>query len=363
MTKARKHLVAVEDTPYYHCMTRCVRRAFLCGEDRFNNKNYDHRRQWMTIRLKQLAAIFSIDVCAYSIMSNHYHVILHINTTRAKQCTNEEVATRWMNLCKGHMLVDRWLAKEALRPAELESVGSILAIWRERLQSISWFMKFLNEFISRAANKEDNCKGHFWESRFKSQALLDEAALLTCMAYVDLNPVRAGMASSFEESDFTSIQTRLFEYAKDKNNKANRRAKQKSKAIEKRFNQQEKTQFIDSDLSALPQAPLMPFDGCSDTPIDIAIPYSEKDYFELVDMTSRVIRDDKRGFVPSQTPALINQLGLDQQRWIDCIKRYGALFSSAAGTENSIKQYATRIDKSWLKGIGGVPTCPITRAA
>jgi hypothetical protein len=70
-------------------------------------------------------------------------------------------------------------------------------------------MKCLNQPIAKMANKEDNCTGHFWEARFKSQALLTEEALITCMAYVDLNPIRALMANTPETSEHTSIKERI----------------------------------------------------------------------------------------------------------------------------------------------------------
>ena len=110
----------------------------------------------------ELAGVFAIDIAAYAVMSNHYHIVVHIDGERAKKWTDE-----------------------------------------------SWFMRVLNESIARMANSEDECTGRFWEGRFKSQALLDEHALLTAMAYIDLNPIRAAMAETPEQSDHTSVQQRI----------------------------------------------------------------------------------------------------------------------------------------------------------
>ena len=76
MPKPRKALVSLEATPYYHCVSRCVRRAFLCGVDDHSGQDYEYRRQWLQQRMKQLTNAFSIDICAYAIMSNHYHLVL-----------------------------------------------------------------------------------------------------------------------------------------------------------------------------------------------------------------------------------------------------------------------------------------------
>ena len=146
-------------------------------------------------------------------MSNHYHVVLRVDERTAKLWNETEVIERWTTLFTAPVLIQRYLKGEATTSAEIAKVGEIVTLWRARLTDISWFMRCLNESIARMANREDNCKGRFWEGRFCSQALLDDGVVLACMAYVDLNPIRAGLADCPENSDFTSIQARLRQYA------------------------------------------------------------------------------------------------------------------------------------------------------
>ncbi|PST94008.1 transposase, partial [Photobacterium iliopiscarium] len=88
--------------PFYHVINRCVRRAYLCGDDPYNGKNYQHRRGWIVNRIKQLASVFCIDVCAYAVMSNHYHLVLKIDIEQQQKLTPEEVISRWLQLFSGH---------------------------------------------------------------------------------------------------------------------------------------------------------------------------------------------------------------------------------------------------------------------
>ncbi|MGB2248882.1 MAG: transposase [Alcanivorax sediminis] len=267
MTCARYTQVSLDSTPYYHCVCRCVRRAFLCGNDHYSGQDYEHRRQWVVNRLAVLAEVFAIDLCAYAVMSNHYHLVLRIHQQKALSWSDREVAKRWMQLFSGPLIVKRWLKGEA-EDAESLKAEEIVSQWRERLYDLGWFMKCLNEHLARRANEEDCCKGRFWESRYKCQALLDEQAVLQCMAYVDLNPVRADMAATPEQSDYTSIQQRAL----------------------KTQNKLEKTN--QPKLLALVDA-----DTINSEHEDTICRFRLMEYLELVDSTGRAVRHDKRGAI------------------------------------------------------------------
>ena len=138
MAIARQQLISLETTPYYHCMARCVRQAFLCGVN--GDRNYEHRRQWVEEAIFRCSKVFAIDICAYAIMHNHYHLVVHINSSQWVQWDDREVIKRWHMLFKGHVLSQRFLSGLVLSSAEQEALKQLIAVWRERLLSVSWFI-------------------------------------------------------------------------------------------------------------------------------------------------------------------------------------------------------------------------------
>jgi putative transposase len=208
MPQPRNRQVSLEDTPYYHCISRCVRRAFLCGKDSHTGFNFEHRRQWI---------------------------------------------------------------------------------------------------IARMANAEDHCTGRFWEGRFKSQALLDTRAVLACMAYVDLNPIRAAMASTPEQSDYTSIQERILH---------------------------------PEDSS------LRPFAEQG----DVGLPFALKDYLELVDWGGREIKHNKRGYIPASAPPILTRLKMDAAPVLNYLRKADQPTFSALGPVSMLRAFASSVGRSFIKG-------------
>lgn len=322
MTYARKSLVSLRDTPYYHVVARCVRRAWLWGVDEYAGRDYSHRKIWVLERLAQLTSIFAVDVCAYAVMSNHYHLVLHVDRNRAKHLTQEEVVARWTQIFSAPPAVEHWRSGDALE-AERELAESIIETWRERLYDLSWFMKCLNERLARRANAEDNCTGRFWEGRFRSQALLDEAGLLTAMAYVDLNPVRAGVAAAPEHSEFTSIHERIRERRENESTNA---------------------------TALAPKVRLYPFRSSAGE-TDAAIPYRLDDYLELVDWTGRAVHPDKHGFIDDRLPRIIQRMNIDADAWRLAMRPWGNVFGRAMGRLDHMRLHAITIGQSWVRGL------------
>ena len=215
MTRARASLISLDDTPWYHLVNRCVRRAYLCGMDKESGKDLSHRKEWIEARIRQLGSVFAIDVAAYAVMSNHYHVVVRVDRQRAEGWSTREVLETWSQLFKGPLLVQEYLAGKALSPAQLVAVDTLAAQYRTRLHDISWFMRVLNESIARMA---------------------------------------------------------------------------------------------------------------------AAIPFTFDEYLELVDATGRVIREDKKGYIPGETPRILERLNIDPEQFIATTARMLQQFSTAIGT-------------------------------
>jgi REP element-mobilizing transposase RayT len=322
MTYPRSSIVSVADTPYYHCIGRCVRRARLCGDDPLTGRSFDHRRGWMLERLRLLTEVFAIDLCAYALMSNHYHLVVRIAAARAAAWSDAEVIARWTRLFSGPPVV-RNGKPGALSPAEEMLVAELAGTWRARLCSLSWFMRELNKPIADRANREDECTGHFWEGRFKCQALLDPGALLTAMVYVDLNPVRAGVAESLETSDFTSIQARLFEIARGS---------------------------VDAQPVAATAPALVPLAGMErgDAPDDL--PFDLQAYLELVDRSGRLAHPSKRGTVSAERLPILEVLGIEPNEWLASVTQMQRRFELALGTPQHRQHFAEAHGRRWHRG-------------
>ncbi len=147
-------------------------------------------------------------------MHNHYYVVLFIDKSTADNWDALKFVERWHQLFSGPVYSQCYIHSEWLTAAEQANLDRSIALWRERLMGISWFMRIINEAIVRMANKEDDCTGRFWKGRFSSQALLDEKALAACSADIELNAIRAGIVDSLIDSDRTSIKRRCEQLAK-----------------------------------------------------------------------------------------------------------------------------------------------------
>jgi hypothetical protein len=235
-------------------------------------------------------------------MSNHYHLVVKLNPYEPNSWSDDDVLNRWTSLYRGPLLVQRYCAGEELSAVELDTVRSMAAVYRSRLGNLSWFMKCLNEPIARKANAEDHCTGHFWEARFYSQPLCSERALVTAMAYVDLNPIRAGIAATPEQSEYTSIRARLKgDYEQDTLDGAVARVLAGGEIL--RF--------------ASPVRSLMPFadEVDAERSASSTLPIYQKEYFKLVDSTGLMIAPGKRGRIDPELAPVLVRLGLSESQW------------------------------------------------
>lgn len=315
----------------YHCWSRCVRRAFLCGFDRFTGKNHDHRKQWIVDRMKLLVGLFAIEVYAYAVMDNHMHLVIKNFTKTAFSWSPEEIARRWLLLFpkrrddEGHALEPNLAEIESITedPSQVEKL-------RIRLCDISWFMRCLNENIARRANIEDDVTGHFWEGRFKSTRLDDEAAVLTGMVYVDLNPIRAEKAYTPEESQFTSAYLRLCAEMLESGDK---------EPLPKKKHQ--------ADSWLFPIKRIFEKQGDFDT----------RAYLQILDVTGRITVEGKSGSIPSELEPILKRIGINSSTWPDSTLEFRKTFPRVAGNTEHMRRAAKKAGRNWFKGLSMAASC------
>lgn len=306
----RQILVPPDTRGTYHCISRCVRRAFLCGEDAATGRSFDHRKQWLEEQIIELATIFAVAVHAYAVMSNHFHVVLEIDPDSPWQWSDEEVAARWLSLSARASGMN---SPAKTRIAALTAQPERLTVLRKRLGSLSWYMRYLKEPIARQANREDECSGRFWEGRFRTQALLDDTAVLASMVYVDLNPVRARIANTPEGSRHTSVRVR---------------------------SQQAQGKTVDH------------FEPLASSIHSQMTIITTTEYLQLVDWTGRTLHLGKRGTIADNTPSIIKRLGLRPQQWCLQVPATESHYWRAVGRLETLIATAQDAGLKWIRGIG-----------
>jgi hypothetical protein len=322
----------------------------LCGEDRATGQSYEHRREWIEQRASQLSSVFAIDVASYAVMSNHYHLVVRIDAERADSWSDQEVLQRWTQIFSGPLFVRRYLnakEREKLSDSEINQVNNWVAIYRQRLRDLSWYMRVLNETIARKANAEDQCTGRFWEGRFKSQALLDNQAVLLAMSYVDLNPVRANIAKTPEESKHTAIHKRLHDLKAEHPDSKPKKPAFVENSLGKPAVKPPLSIRGEASINQLPQAPLLPFEPTATLPA--SIPFSLDDYLALVDTLGRAIHPHKQGKIPEDIPEILVRMGLNAEMLLDSADRLLKSFAFAIGAPKKLSDLASRRQNRYLR--------------
>ena len=332
-----------------HCSHRCVRQAFLCGDDPYSGRSYGHRREWIRTRMEFLASIYGMDCLTYSLLSNHMHVVLRSRPDVVATWSDREVARRWLVL---HPLRKKKDGSPAV-PSQDEIKSLVkqrkrLKVLRKRLSDISWYMKELAENIARCSNREDEVTGHFWEGRFKSKLILDEAGLLACAAYVDLNPIRAAMAETPETSDYTGAKDRIDDLVtRGKNSRVSDHDWERSR----RRTRSGWLSPIEIDESRDPTGPDASRDGRRASWKGF-LSISLSKYLELLDWTGREIREGKQGAIPQHLDDILTRLGLNSSGWCELVKSFRLRFRRAVGTPAHLQAEARRRGQRWLQAPG-----------
>ena len=376
--RPRKDTIREDIVGVYHVWSRCAQAEWLFGFNPETGKNYEHRKGWIHERLRSLVQIFAVEACVFAVLSNHFHLILRNRIDLAADWSEEEVVRRWWQLCPERCDEHG----EPAEPTKLEIQSLVadseqVAEWRIRLGSISWFMKSMNEWIAKRANREAEKSGHFFEGRFGCRNLLDEGAILACAVYIDLNEIRANLAETPEQSTHTSAYDRI----------AARMLRQKREAAGEPSATDQGLPSEDPDSFLCPvheqeRSPLLGPPGVASvkaslaavhsslhesenkpeqTPVNTAdahkswrhgfLPIGLDEYLEFLDWNARQIIPGKSGATEAGFPPILERLKLAPAFWGKMIENFDRCFHSAVGSPQKMAEEAARTGRQWLHGI------------
>jgi len=365
-----------------HLIQRCVRRSYLTGFDETSGKDYSYRREWIRTRMERLASVFGIDVLTYAILSNHLHIVARTRPDVVQEWSDKEVALRWLRIFPG-CRIDEHLADPTTNAVDaLANNTDRIKLIRTRLSNPSWFMKALCEPIARLANFQDKVTGHFWEGRFKAQAITDEAGLLACSMYVDLNPIRAAMAATPEESTHTSaydriqalqgntIQSAAIDLVSIETEEAGRIRRTSTPDQLRQRKAEAKKKRGPAILRDAWLAPLTLNERGKPGPqsSSTGVRASDKgflwlklaDYLKLLKWTSRQrVGSLEKPVIPKDLAPLLAQIGIDGKMWCDLVWNFKKYFGrgNAAGSPKSLKESAQNRNRKFAPGQNAAASC------
>ena len=333
---ARREIIRPGAAGIFHLWQRCVRRAYLLGNDPLTGKDHTHRREWFIQRLQLLVSCFAIDVCFDAILSNHFHLILRTNPRLVKRMGDWEVARRWLRVFPGKRVLDEnWIEPTDKQIEALIADKAKMAVVRKQLSNVSRFMAALSEYIARRANAEDDCDGRFFSGRFSCREITHDAGLLVTGLYVDLNLLRAGEAQTPETSIYTSAWFRI----------QSRIAPAKNSPF----------QADDSWLAPL----TLQADHLGDVPCTSGKRASDKgllsmtldEYLQLADWSGRQLRANKRGAIPANLAPILKRLGIEGEELLNTLEDFPRLFRRLVGTAEQIIERAQEVGRRWMHGV------------
>lgn len=365
-----------------HLVQRCVRRAYLAGVDPVTGKDFGFRREWIRCRMERLASVFGIDVLSYAILSNHLHLIARNRPDVVVTWSDQDVALRWLKVFPGQRL-DEHLGQPTTHEVDtLARNAKRIAEIRTRLSNPSWFMKALCEPIARHANKQDEVRGHFWEGRFKAQSIIDEAGLLACSLYVDLNPVRAALAETPEKSVHTSAYDRIkalqgatipsaaaelvaidtVEAGRIRRTSSPQSLRQRTAAAKKRRGRSIPRDGWLSPLTMNEQGPLGPQASRSGVRASDKgfLPLNLLDYLNLLDWTSRQRAGSlQKAVVPKTLEPILTRIGINANMFIDLVWNFKKYFGrgNSAGSPKTMKENAESRGRKFSHGQRSAANC------